>query len=512
MKKLFCILTVITLLFCILAPVTTSAQSTPELPENTPLFLESAIKGGLMEYTDDIALKLEIYDRLYSALMNCETSIDVSDLSLNWIGENHQMIFNTVDYVVNTTPALYYSFGLSTDLNPAWNENLNDWCIESITLNFSGTDFDTLKNRLNTTQKLVSDIVKKVPKNLTDIAKMLWVHDYLAVNYKYDETHQIRSAFGFLTQKTGVCSSYAHTFTAIMTELGIPATSAYSDEGNHQWNIVLLDGKYYHIDCTWGDPTPDSYGTAVHGFFLLSDSQLDINDAESSNPGSHINDYTMESRYFGIGISCIDTKYDSGYIWNSYEKAFPCYNGEFYYISDTSVDDSKPTATIYKTSDFKTSQVVFNFTSSLWSFTENSLTYYHPGFYTSFEIIGSQLYFNDSHSVKYYDLANKQSGTVFDYNSDNIFSFHYLGKGKFSYTTHNHAETTTVIENTITLTDKGHICDSTSDSYNLDLIAMRKYLLGNHDDNICLVKGDLSGDDSVVNILDFVALKKLAAQ
>lgn len=510
MKKLFCILTVITLLFCILAPVTTSAQSTPELPENTPLFLESAIKGGLMEYTDDVALKLEIYDRLYSALMNCEISVDVSDLSLNWIGENHQMIFDTVDFVVNSTPALYYSFGLSTDLNPAWNENLNDWCIESITLNFSGTDLDTLKNRLNTTQKSVSDIVKKVPKNLTDVAKMLWVHDYLAVNYKYDETYQIRSAYGFLTQKTGVCSSYAHTFTAIMTELGIPATSVFSDEGNHQWNIVLLDGKYYHIDCTWGDPVPDSYGTAVHDFFLLSDSQLDINDAKSENAGSHINDYAMESRYFDLNISCTDTKYDSGYAWSTSKNRFIYYNSEFYYIS---TNELNPTATIYKTSDFRTSKSIITISSDLWYIYKTDTDYsYHPGFYTSFEIIGSQLYFNDSHSVKYYDLANKQRGTVFNYNSNNIFSFHYLGKGKFSYTTHNHAETTTVIENTITLTDKGHIYNSTSDSYNADLIAMRKYLLGNHDDNICLVKGDLSGDDSVVNILDFVALKKLAAQ
>lgn len=150
--------------------------------------------------------------------------------------------------------------------------------------------------------------------------------------------------------------------------------------------------------------------------------------------------------------------------------------------------------------------------SDLWYIEKNDYGYsFHTGFYTSFEIVDSQLYFNDSHSVRYYDLANQESGTVFE-KADNIFAFYYLGKGKFWYTTHSHGETTTIVENFITLTDKGHIINSSTESYNSDLIAMRKYLLGNRDDNICLVKGDLSGDDCEINMLDFVALKKLAAQ
>ena len=520
MKKLFCILTVIALVFCAVVPVTTSAQTSPKLPENTPIFIEQAINIGLMEYTDEIALKLKLFDRIYSAFMNCDTSIDVSDLSLNWINENHQEVFSTVNYIVNSTPAFYYSFGVRTGLNSIWNETASDWFIGSVTFEFSGTDSETLKTRFYTTQKLVSDIAKKVPKKLSDVARILWVHDYLAVNYKYDTNYQVRSAYDFLTQKTGVCSAYAQTFTAIMTELGIPATSVYSDEGNHQWNIVLLDGKYYHIDCTWADPTPDSYGTAVHDFFLLSDSQLDINDANSSNAGSHINNYTLDSDFFGIDISCADTKYDSGYLWNGLNTAFAYYNGAFYYIEDKSyiVKNEQgyaiaaySKAAIYKTADLKTKQEILSLDSDLWYF-DSSETYFHSGYFTGFDIVGSQLYFNDAHSVKYYDIENGKSGTVFE-SQENILAFHYLGKGKFSYTTHLHNSNNTYykIDNTVTVPNLGHIYGDTSDSYNTDLIAMRKYLLGNHDDNICLVKGDLVGDDNVVNILDFVAMKKLAA-
>ena len=512
MKKLFSILIVIILLFCISAPAV-SAQNTPYLPENTPIFIKSAINCGKLAYTELLAFKLELYSRLYSALMNVETAVDMSDMNLDWKDENHQEIFSCVNFIVANTPALYYSFGLTTGCSPAYNYNTNEWYIESVTFDYDGIDLQTLKNRIAETQNIVSSIARKVPSNISDIGKMLWVHDYLAVNYEYDTTLQIRSAYGFLTQNKGVCSSYAQVFCAVMTQLGIPATSVYSDEGNHQWNTVLLNGNFYHIDCTWGDPTPDSYGTAYHNFFLLSDSQLDIADSNSQNSGSHINDYIMESEYFGLDFNCKDKSYDNGYIWNNIKTEIPYYNGEFYFICDTTTNKYEPCATIYKSSDLKTKQEVTTVKSDLWYINKTNTGYsYHPGYYTGFEIIGSQIYFNDSHSVRYYDLSNNKEGKVFETGDNNIFSFKYLSNGDFIYETHTHDDAHKTLKITVSLSDKGHIFDSSAQGYTSDLTALRKYLLGYREDNICLVKGDLSGNDSIINIQDFVALKKLAAQ
>lgn len=42
----------------------------------------------------------------------------------------------------------------------------------------------------------------------------------------------------------------------------------------HAWNMVEIDGKWYHLDVTWAFPK-SSYGlTHKYNFFLLSDSEF----------------------------------------------------------------------------------------------------------------------------------------------------------------------------------------------------------------------------------------------
>lgn len=35
-----------------------------------------------------------------------------------------------------------------------------------------------------------------------------------------------------------------------------------------------LDGKWYHMDTTWDDPTPDRKGKVSHSYYLLSDDEM----------------------------------------------------------------------------------------------------------------------------------------------------------------------------------------------------------------------------------------------
>ena len=43
---------------------------------------------------------------------------------------------------------------------------------------------------------------------------------------------------------------------------------------NHAWNLIKIDGEWYHIDVTWDDPTPDLLGRVNHVFFLISDDAI----------------------------------------------------------------------------------------------------------------------------------------------------------------------------------------------------------------------------------------------
>ncbi len=49
--------------------------------------------------------------------------------------------------------------------------------------------------------------------------------------------------------------------------------------GTHAWNFVLIDGEYYWVDVTWGDPTyeffvPDNVANISYDYFCIDDNAM----------------------------------------------------------------------------------------------------------------------------------------------------------------------------------------------------------------------------------------------
>lgn len=117
-----------------------------------------------------------------------------------------------------------------------------------------------------------------------DIAKAL--HDYLVLNCVYDYENYLRhtvpaesyTADGALLEGTAVCAGYARAYQLLMQEAGIPCeyVSGYAN-GGHAWNVVEIDGAWYHVDTTWDDPVPDRAGYVRYDYFLKSDDYMRAN-------------------------------------------------------------------------------------------------------------------------------------------------------------------------------------------------------------------------------------------
>ena len=117
-----------------------------------------------------------------------------------------------------------------------------------------------------------------------DIAKAL--HDYLLLNCVYDYENYLRhtvpaesyTADGALLEGTAVCAGYARAYQLLMQEAGIPCeyVSGYAN-GGHAWNVVEIDGAWYHVDTTWDDPVPDRAGYVRYDYFLKSDDYMRAN-------------------------------------------------------------------------------------------------------------------------------------------------------------------------------------------------------------------------------------------
>ena len=111
-----------------------------------------------------------------------------------------------------------------------------------------------------------------------EIAKAL--HDYLALNCEYDKRYYSGgmprisyTAYGALVNRTSVCAGYALAYQHLMEDAGIPCeyVTGMTTSGSHAWNIIQIDGEWYHVDVTWDDPIPNREGYVRYDYFLKSD-------------------------------------------------------------------------------------------------------------------------------------------------------------------------------------------------------------------------------------------------
>lgn len=110
----------------------------------------------------------------------------------------------------------------------------------------------------------------------SDYENELAIHDYLVSNIEYgggDE--EAYSAYDALIKGRAVCSGYAESFKTLLDMLGIESravTGSVNGEA-HSWNMVKLDGEWYHVDVTWDDPI-DGDGTISHKYFNVTDADM----------------------------------------------------------------------------------------------------------------------------------------------------------------------------------------------------------------------------------------------
>lgn len=137
-------------------------------------------------------------------------------------------------------------------------------------------------------ERQVQHVASLVDPDSTDLQKVKTVHDWLVRNTVYDEVNCRNgtlqkisyTAYGALVRKTAVCQGYSLAFERIMEEVGIPCVTVVSDELNHAWNMVQIDGEWYHVDVTRDDPVPDMKDYVNYEYFLLSDARMQAAEAE----------------------------------------------------------------------------------------------------------------------------------------------------------------------------------------------------------------------------------------
>ncbi|MBQ7901619.1 MAG: hypothetical protein IJ365_06630 [Clostridia bacterium] len=225
--------------------------------------LRSADMPALPDTVDTYGASLASYDGdiaedIVKAWSNLDATINVSKYKIrsSELGEIYwDVYFNN--------PTYYYVGG-----QVQWYETLSGFVTE-IVPQYTDTDKSKIDAYMQELRAATDEILLYTDDAMSDFEKVMAVHDYMVLNYKYDETLENHS-ITIMTTKTGVCQAYAYAFKHVMNELDIDCAYVSSEQMNHAWNLVKIDGKWYHLDMTWDDPVTDRFGQVSHTYALLS--------------------------------------------------------------------------------------------------------------------------------------------------------------------------------------------------------------------------------------------------
>ncbi|MDB4868653.1 MAG: transglutaminase [Cohnella sp.] len=123
------------------------------------------------------------------------------------------------------------------------------------------------------TKQIAQQIIKP---GMNAHEKVKAVHDWVLLHVAYDTSLVQHSAYAALMGGRTVCQGYALLTYRLLNEAGIPnrIVEGTVSSGLHAWNLVNLDGQWYHLDTTFDDPVPDLRGRTTYYYYLLTDQQM----------------------------------------------------------------------------------------------------------------------------------------------------------------------------------------------------------------------------------------------
>ena len=203
-------------------------------------------------------------------------TLEISGLELFLADEaNRQKTIRSMEQVIDTVTYNHREC-LLADLDHSYNRMGATPLVKEhfcgIFLSFKASDA-MYKNTYNQVQEAFDAISSLADPEWNDAEKALFFHDYLSIHYNYDfdsanaenDGDLCHYAYGILTQKKGVCQAYAWLYNLLLNENGVesyivvanvPDPSDPSGEMlilNHAWNLVKVDGNWYHADVTFDD-------------------------------------------------------------------------------------------------------------------------------------------------------------------------------------------------------------------------------------------------------------------
>ncbi len=268
-KQIFAFLLSFVMLFAFL-PTSAFAEEKPLYDISQDLYY-GRNKLSTMENGENL---VSAYDAIGAAVKNGETRISIEDYNIPYTEDMARMLLSIYN---NDHPEDYlfpksFSYEHTVKNGKAY--------IKNLFLNYYTNYNDHLFNRM--AQRLLDAVSDKKSEYEKAVALYNMLEEYVEYDYSaigVDVTDSqgmmAYSAYGAIVNGKAVCEGYAEAYQYLLQRLGIQSyivTGQSKEGGNHEWNLLRLDGKYYYADITWDDVgRPDELH---HSYFSITTERL----------------------------------------------------------------------------------------------------------------------------------------------------------------------------------------------------------------------------------------------
>lgn len=106
---------------------------------------------------------------------------------------------------------------------------------------------------------------------MDDFHRAKAINDFVVqlATYSGEDASEGQSVYELISQETGVCQAYTLLAYRLFLAAGLDAkyVYGYSDNQLHAWNLVSVNGDWYHVDTTWNDVNPDEPYAISYEYF-----------------------------------------------------------------------------------------------------------------------------------------------------------------------------------------------------------------------------------------------------
>ena len=197
----------------------------------------------------------EVYDLLVNAISHFDG--EITELPT---GITSEQIFRLSEFVQCDHPELFwFQYGTKVITNSG------DSTVVRIVLSYRMTE-EEAKECQKRIDAEIGKFLSSIEDDMSDFQVALKIYENIIKLVDYDSIgldkqkreatadsgpDELRSIYGVIVNKKAVCAGYAKATQYLMNLCGIECTYVVSK--THAWNLIKLEGEYYHLDTTWGD-------------------------------------------------------------------------------------------------------------------------------------------------------------------------------------------------------------------------------------------------------------------